>query len=73
MDNPGTTSQTNSAPQTSKDHAIVMGASMAGLLATRVLSDHFQRVTLVERDGLPEEAENRQGVPQGRHLHRRGV
>lgn len=50
-------------------HAVVIGASMAGLLATRVLSDHFARVTLVERDQLPHSAEPRKGVPQGRHVH----
>ena len=32
------------------DHAIVIGGSMAGLLTARVLSDHFARVTIVERD-----------------------
>jgi 2-polyprenyl-6-methoxyphenol hydroxylase-like FAD-dependent oxidoreductase len=51
------------------NHAIVIGASMAGLLATRVLSGHFKTVTLVERDLLPEQAEQRRGVPQGRHTH----
>src|SRR5260221_9525061 len=50
-------------------HAIILGASMAGLLTARVLSDHFERVTLVERDHLPEDADNRKGVPQGRHGH----
>ncbi len=44
-------------------------ASMAGLLAARVLSTHFERVTLIERDDLPEQPEHRKGVPQGRHLH----
>lgn len=51
------------------EHAIVMGASMSGLLAARVLSKHFQRVTLMERDALPSGVENRRGVPQGRHTH----
>jgi 2-polyprenyl-6-methoxyphenol hydroxylase-like FAD-dependent oxidoreductase len=51
------------------DHAVVLGASMAGLLAARTLSDSFQTVTVVERDVLSENAENRRGVPQGRHLH----
>jgi len=50
-------------------HAIVIGASMAGLLAARVLSDHFARVTLIERDHFPEGVQNRKGVPQDRHLH----
>ncbi|MGK7905645.1 MAG: FAD-dependent oxidoreductase [Synechococcus sp.] len=52
-----------------RSHAVVLGASMAGLLAARVLSTHFQQVTLIERDELLGEAANRRGVPQGRHLH----
>ncbi len=51
------------------DHAIVIGGSIGGLLAARVLSDHFSRVTLIERDSFPETGENRRGVPQGRHTH----
>lgn len=50
-------------------HAIVIGGSMAGLLAARALSEHFARVTILERDELPDEAANRAGVPQGRHTH----
>ncbi len=51
------------------EHAVVLGASMAGLLSARVLADHFDRVTLVDRDAMPEIGGNRRGVPQGRHLH----
>jgi 2-polyprenyl-6-methoxyphenol hydroxylase-like FAD-dependent oxidoreductase len=51
------------------DHAVVLGAGMAGLLAARVLADAYGRVTVMERDPLPETAENRKGVPQGRHAH----
>ncbi len=51
------------------DHALVIGAGMAGLLAARVLSGFFGRVTVVDRDRLPEGPEPRKGVPQGRHLH----
>jgi 2-polyprenyl-6-methoxyphenol hydroxylase-like FAD-dependent oxidoreductase len=51
------------------EHALVLGASMAGLLAARTLSDFFETVTVVERDELPDDAANRRGVPQGRHLH----
>jgi 2-polyprenyl-6-methoxyphenol hydroxylase-like FAD-dependent oxidoreductase len=51
------------------DHAVVLGASMGGLLAARVLADAYQRVTVVDRDLLPEGAADRQGVPQGRHAH----
>ena len=50
-------------------HAIVIGASLAGLLAARVLADHFAAVTLVERDSLPDGFAPRRGVPQGRHTH----
>ena len=56
-------------PRADGKHAIVLGGSMAGLLATRVLSDHFGRVSLIERDALPAQAEQRRGVPQGRHTH----
>ena len=31
-------------------HAVVLGGSLAGLLTARILSDHFERVTLIERD-----------------------
>lgn len=49
--------------------AIVLGASMTGLLAARVLSRHFDEVVIVERDTLPDEAAVRKGVPQGAHAH----
>lgn len=52
-----------------RKHAIVMGGSMAGLLAARVLSDHYQQVTLIERDPFPAQPQQRRGVPQGRHTH----
>ncbi|HTX94784.1 MAG TPA: FAD-dependent monooxygenase [Mycobacterium sp.] len=51
------------------NHAVVLGASMAGLLAARSLADFFDTVTVVERDPLPDTAAARRGVPQGRHLH----
>ncbi len=51
------------------NQALVLGAGMAGLLAARVLADAYQRVTVVERDPLPDTHANRKGVPQGRHAH----
>ena len=51
------------------DHAVVLGAGMAGLLAARVLADVYERVTVAERDPLLETTQNRRGVPQGRHAH----
>ena len=49
--------------------AVVIGASMGGLLAARALADHYDEVTIIERDALPEDDEPRKGVPQGRHTH----
>jgi 2-polyprenyl-6-methoxyphenol hydroxylase-like FAD-dependent oxidoreductase len=55
------------------NHAVVLGASMAGMLAARSLSEFFDAVTVVERDPLPDalpySGAARRGVPQGRHLH----
>jgi 2-polyprenyl-6-methoxyphenol hydroxylase-like FAD-dependent oxidoreductase len=51
------------------EHALVIGGSIAGLLAARVLSDYFDRVTVVERDAIPDRPEPRKGVPQGHHVH----
>jgi 2-polyprenyl-6-methoxyphenol hydroxylase-like FAD-dependent oxidoreductase len=49
--------------------AIVMGASVGGLWAARVLADHFDQVLILERDSLPEGPELRPGVPQSRQYH----
>ncbi|HUB55435.1 MAG TPA: 2-polyprenyl-6-methoxyphenol hydroxylase-like oxidoreductase [Mycobacterium sp.] len=51
------------------ERAVVLGASMGGLLAARVLADFFRTVTVIERDELPDAPVNRRGVPQGRHVH----
>ncbi|PPJ23417.1 MULTISPECIES: 2Fe-2S iron-sulfur cluster-binding protein [Nocardia] len=60
--------QPPSARPTPRNHAVVLGASMAGLLAARVLSETFATVTIVERDDLSVPGD-RPGVPQGRHVH----
>jgi len=52
-----------------RNNAIVIGGSMAGLLVTRVLADHYREVTLIERDVFPAAGQQRRGVPQGRHTH----
>ncbi|HXG93699.1 MAG TPA: 2-polyprenyl-6-methoxyphenol hydroxylase-like oxidoreductase [Blastocatellia bacterium] len=49
--------------------AVVIGGSLAGLLTARILADHFDRVTVIERDRYPEQPVSRKGVPQARHLH----
>ncbi|HRQ42479.1 MAG TPA: FAD-dependent monooxygenase [Chloroflexota bacterium] len=66
--NPNQLTQDKNAPKTHR-HALVIGGSIAGLTAARVLSDHFDRVTIIERDLLPEQPAFRKGVPQGRHPH----
>jgi 2-polyprenyl-6-methoxyphenol hydroxylase-like FAD-dependent oxidoreductase len=50
-------------------HAVVIGGSIAGLLAARVLSDYFEQVTILERDQIAAEPVVHKSVPQGNHLH----
>lgn len=50
-------------------HAVVIGASVSGLLAARVLADFYGRVTVLDRDVLPTGPEPRKGVPQGQQIH----
>ena len=57
------------AESTGPGHAVVIGGSMAGLLAARVLANHCEQVTLVERDALTDSVVTRKGIPQGRMLH----
>lgn len=59
----------NSLSPTTRTHAVVIGSSLAGLLAARVLSDHFKQVTLIERDPVSDRPESRRGQSQTRHLH----
>ena len=51
------------------DTACVLGGSVAGLLAARVLSDYARQVVIVERDVVTETTLARQGVPHGQQLH----
>jgi 2-polyprenyl-6-methoxyphenol hydroxylase-like FAD-dependent oxidoreductase len=51
------------------NHAVVLGGSMAGLLAARVLADAYHQVTVVDRDELVPGSEPRRGTPQARHIH----
>ncbi|GIF37494.1 FAD-dependent oxidoreductase [Actinoplanes xinjiangensis] len=50
-------------------HAVIIGASVGGLLAARALSGAFEQVTVLERDRLPAGAAARRGVPQSRQAH----
>ena len=49
--------------------AIVIGGSVAGLLAAQALSESFDDISIVERDRLADVPEHRAGVPQDRHVH----
>ncbi|MEN0063658.1 MAG: hypothetical protein AAGA48_16015 [Myxococcota bacterium] len=51
------------------DHAVVMGAGIAGHAAAAVLARTFQRVTVLEHDAFPEAVAPRDGVPQAHHVH----
>lgn len=51
------------------DRAVVIGASIAGLLAARALTETYAEVILVDRDELPYGPVARVGVPHARHAH----
>ncbi|MFC4912023.1 NAD(P)/FAD-dependent oxidoreductase [Actinomadura gamaensis] len=52
------------------DHAIVIGAGVAGVLTARALARRFARVTVIDRDALPErEPAFRPGLPQSPQIH----
>jgi glycine/D-amino acid oxidase-like deaminating enzyme len=38
-----------------REHAVVIGAGIAGLTAAAALAGHFERVTVLERDALPDD------------------
>jgi flavin-dependent dehydrogenase len=69
LEEEGAFNMTTVTSESSKHHAIVIGGSIAGLAAARVLADHFEQVTVIERDHLPDGPEFRNGVPQGRQPH----
>jgi 2-polyprenyl-6-methoxyphenol hydroxylase-like FAD-dependent oxidoreductase len=50
--------------------AIVLGGSIAGLLAARVLAEHADEVVIIERDDIGQINDRlRYGVPQGNQFH----
>ncbi|WP_017301999.1 NAD(P)/FAD-dependent oxidoreductase [Nodosilinea nodulosa] len=50
-------------------HAVVIGGSIAGLLAARAMLNHFDQVTLLERDCFHDGPSPRPGIPQAQHVH----
>jgi 2-polyprenyl-6-methoxyphenol hydroxylase-like FAD-dependent oxidoreductase len=49
--------------------AVVLGASIAGLLTARVLCERFAEVVILERDALSEKPAPRKGTPHAVHPH----
>ena len=49
--------------------AAVIGGSMTGLMTARVLADHFDTVTVLERDYIDSQPALHKSIPQGNHLH----
>jgi 2-polyprenyl-6-methoxyphenol hydroxylase-like FAD-dependent oxidoreductase len=50
-------------------HVVIIGSGLAGLLAARVATEHFEQVTVVDRDHFPDRPDHRKGVPQSHHAH----
>jgi 2-polyprenyl-6-methoxyphenol hydroxylase-like FAD-dependent oxidoreductase len=50
-------------------HAVVIGGSLTGLMTARVLAEHFDAVTVLERDHIENRPMLHQSIPQGNHLH----
>lgn len=48
---------------------MVIGGGIAGLLTARVLSEHYGKVVVLDRDVAPAAGVRRRGVPQSFHLH----
>jgi hypothetical protein len=47
----------------------VVGASIAGLMTARVLSEYFDQVVAIDRDEIEDRPVVHKSVPQGHHLH----
>ena len=49
--------------------AIVLGASISGLLTARALSQYFKQIVVVDKDRLPVGEGMRKGAAQAAHAH----
>jgi 2-polyprenyl-6-methoxyphenol hydroxylase-like FAD-dependent oxidoreductase len=65
------TTRPPSDPVVHFDRVVVLGASVAGLLAARVLADHARSVVIIEKDDTVAAGPvgPRPGVPQGAQIH----
>jgi glycine/D-amino acid oxidase-like deaminating enzyme len=48
-------------------HQTVVGGGLGGLSAARALSDRFRQIVILDPDELPDSANPRPSVPQGKH------
>ncbi len=69
-------SQPASPPAVFGQRAVVVGASIIGLLSARVLSDYFTEVLVLDKDDIKDDTTDggslfpsRKAVPQGNHIH----
>ncbi|MEU1535360.1 NAD(P)/FAD-dependent oxidoreductase [Streptomyces fagopyri] len=56
-------------PSYTSTHAIVIGGSLAGMLAAAALKDRVDTIEIIEAHDLPLAAQARTGVPQAAHIH----
>ena len=49
--------------------AVVIGAGMGGLAAAKAVAPYFEKVTVFDRDALPDTPAPRAGTPQAWHTH----
>ncbi|MFR9801913.1 NAD(P)/FAD-dependent oxidoreductase [Pseudonocardia sp. RS010] len=49
--------------------AVVLGASIGGAATAAALAPYFARVTVLDRDDLPDSPQKRKGVPHGYQFH----
>jgi 2-polyprenyl-6-methoxyphenol hydroxylase-like FAD-dependent oxidoreductase len=59
----------SAAAASKRGHAVIVGASIGGLVIARVLAESFQKITLIDRDQLPSVPATRRGTPQSRMVH----
>jgi 2-polyprenyl-6-methoxyphenol hydroxylase-like FAD-dependent oxidoreductase len=50
-------------------HVVIIGGGLAGALTAAALAPHSGRVTVIDRDVLPDTPQPRRGLPQARHAH----
>src|SRR5215207_4687830 len=55
--------------QPCRTRVIIIGGSVAGLLAAAAVAGRAESVLVVDRDSVPAEPTPRAGVPQGPHQH----